>query len=474
VTVAQAETTSQGTNASILIIDDDAIILDSLTQFLGLEGYRVNTACDFDAASEVLSTGGVQIVITDLNMPDHNGLEVLRIIRQYHPDVVPIVITGYGSISSAVEAVKLGAYDYLTKPIVDDELRIAIERALKQQSLQAENIVLKERLSRQEQFGELVGRDHRMQKMFDLIETVAGTSTTVLITGESGTGKSMVARAIHRASHRKDQPFVEVSCGALPESLLESELFGHVKGAFTGALADKEGRFLAAEGGTIFLDEIDSAPAALQVKLLRVLQERQFEPVGTNKTVTVDVRVIAATNKDLKTLVKRGEFREDLYYRIKVVGIHLPPLRERLSDIRFLANHFLEKFRSVRQKPIEKIAAETFDLLERYGWPGNVRELENAIERAVVLAGRDVIMPDDLPAELTERRSDHSRGWGEQNEAITLAQGILQAEREIISSTLERFGWNRKRTAEALAISRTSLFRKMRRLGILDQADNDE
>jgi len=467
-TTIETNKQSVKSTASILVIDDDQIISDSLKEFLELEGHCVRTAGDFGQARNVLDRGDVEIVLTDLNLPDHDGLEVLRYLRQHRPDTVGIVITAYGSINSAVEAIKLGAHDYLTKPIVAEELRLAIERALKQQSLQAENLALRHQLRQCQQFGPLIGRDRQMQKVFSLIEAVAPTSTTVLITGDSGTGKSMVAREIHRRSPRCDGPFIEVSCGALPENLLESELFGHVRGSFTGALADKEGRFLAADGGTIFLDEIDSATPALQVKLLRVLQERRFEPVGSNKTIAVDVRVTVATNKDLKKLVESEKFRQDLYYRINVVDISLAPLRERVSDIPLLANHFLEKFRTLHRKSVDKLSPEALNVLERYHWPGNVRELENVIERAIVLATDNVISPDDLPADLLsdDRREDlMPAGEG----PTPLAELLVQAERRIIRRTLDRHNWNRKSTAEALGISRTSLFRKMRQLDLQDR-----
>jgi DNA-binding NtrC family response regulator len=391
-------------------------------------------------------------------------------------------VTAFGTISSAVEAIKLGAYDYLTKPIVDDELRIALERATRQQALQAENIELKARLERQERYGAIVGRDEKMHRVFELIEAVAGTSTTVLVTGESGTGKSMVARTIHKQSDRRDGPFVEVSCGALPETLLESELFGHVKGAFTGAVADKPGRFLAADGGTIFLDEIDSAPASLQVKLLRVLQERQLEQVGANRTQTVDVRVIVATNKNLRNLVAKGAFREDLFYRVNVVEIRLPALRERLGDIRLLAENFFERFRAAHQKMIGAIAPATFDLLERHGWPGNVRELENVIERAVVLTRNSQLLPADLPAEVLAGTSEvrpidrivSSGAMAMEDEPILpMMQAMLAAEKRILTRALHKCGGNRRKTCELLGISRTSLFRKMRDHDLLEESEKE-
>ncbi len=453
--------------AEILILDDDKFILDSLSEFLTMEGYQVFTAGEFEEAKRILTEQPIQIVITDLNMPNISGLEFLRYVRSRFLQAVVMVITAFGSIESAVDAIKLGAYDYLTKPIIDDELRMSIERALKQQALQAENAALKKQLKQQNEFCEIVGRDHQMQKVFELVEAVASTSTTVLVTGESGTGKTLVAHAIHQRSPRREGPFVEVSCGALPENLLESELFGHLKGSFTGAIADKQGRFLAADGGTIFLDEIDSASPALQVKLLRVLQERQFEPVGSNKTVTVNVRVIVATNKNLKKLVEEEKFRQDLFYRVNVVGIRLSPLRERVSDIPLLAEHFLDKFRALHQKEVRSISPETMTLLARYRWPGNVRELENAIERAVVLTRGETIMPSDLPADMTETGTgDESLNIADQSG--TLEELILKAEKQIIRRTLQRYEGNRQLTSKSLGISRTSLFRKMRDLGLMD------
>ncbi len=448
-------------SANILLLDDDKIILDSLSEFLEMEGHRVFSAENVKQAKTILENNNIEIVISDLNMPDYTGMEFLRFIKANYPQITAIIITAYGSIDSAVEAMKLGAYDYLTKPIIDDELKMTLNRALKQQALQAENIALKEKLKSQQQFGKLIGRDPRMQKIFELIRVVASTSTNILITGESGTGKSLIAREIHQQSPRKDNPFIEVSCGAIPETLLESELFGHTKGSFTGAHTDKQGKFLAANKGTIFLDEIDSASPALQVKLLRVLQERQFEPVGTNKTISVDVRVIVATNKNLKKLVEQEKFRQDLYYRINVVSINLPPLRDRPGDIPLLAEHFLEKYSKIHcnGKNKKRLSEQTLKILMRYNWPGNVRELENAIERAVVLSPSDIIVPQDLPEEILNPIES-------KNELISsempLAQALLKVEKNIILNALERNNWNKQKTAKALGISRTSLFRKMR------------
>src|SRR5205823_1991457 len=325
----------------LLILDEDRIILQSLSQFLVREGYEVKTTDDAADALAQLEATQFELLIADINMPGVKPVDFLRDIRRRFPQTVAVIITGYGSIEGAVEATKMGAFDYLTKPIIDDEIRVVVEKAVRQQSLLFENQTLRQQLDLRFGLENIVGQDYRMLKIFDLVGAVADSRTTLTITGQSGTGKSLLARPIHHRSPRRDKPFIEVSCGALPETLLASELFGHVKGAFTGAVGDKPGRFLAADGGTIFLDEINAASPAMQVKLLRVLQERSFEPVGSSQTRTVDARTILATNVDLAQLVAEQKFRQDLYYRINVLTIHMPPLRERLGDIPLLANHFL-------------------------------------------------------------------------------------------------------------------------------------
>ncbi len=449
----------------ILIVDDDRIIVDSLGEFLQMEGYETRGVGSVAEAVAVLRHEEVHIVITDVNMPKADGFELLRMMKQQFPETVTIVITGYGTIESAVEAIKMGAYDYLTKPIDDDELRLVVERALQQQALVRENRALRQQLDQRYALENVVGHDYKMLKVFDLVETVAETRTTVLITGESGTGKSLLARAIHQRSDRRNRPFIEVSCGAIPEGLLESELFGHVKGSFTGAVTDKEGKFKAAEGGTLFLDEINSASAGLQVKLLRVLQERRFEPVGSNTTHQADVRVILASNVDLKKEVDAGRFRQDLYYRINVVTLHMPPLVERLGDIPLLAEAFLKKYRAEVRKEVLGFTPEAVQALQRYSWPGNVRELENAVERAVVLCKGHYITPEDLPAGVLEEAAPPASNQVA-HRPMSLKEALEEPERRIIEATLRANNWNRQLTAEVLDINRTTLYKKMKRYGL--------
>mgnify|MGYP001613292034 FL=1 len=453
----------------ILLVDDDTIILDSLSEFLRLERYEVETAKSVDEALASLARQPVQIVITDVNIPGADGFELLRTIRDRWPELVTIVITAYGTIESAVEAIKMGAYDYLTKPLADDEVRLVVQRALQQQSLLRENRTLKQQLGMRYSLENVVGHDYRMLKIFDLVETVAETKTTVLISGESGTGKSLVARAIHQRSDRANKPFIEVSCGAIPESLLESELFGHAKGSFTGAIGDKDGKFKAAEGGTIFLDEINSASPGFQVKLLRILQEKKYEPVGSNKTNTADVRVILASNVDLKREVEAGRFRQDLYYRINVVTIPMPPLVERLGDIPLLAEHFLAKYRAETRKDITGFTPEAIHALQRYHWPGNVRELENAVERAVVLSKGRQITPEDMPPSVLEE-NQRPAGISAADTGVftpmTLKKALEDPERRILEAALRLNNWNRQTTADMLDINRTTLYKKMKSFGL--------
>ena len=450
-------------NTRILVVDDDEFVLGSLSEFLRLEGYAVATARNYAEAMVQLAASEFQVVVADVAMPEVDGLELLKTVRNRYPETAVIMVTGYGSIESAVEAIKRGAFDYMTKPIRDEKVKLVVSRALQQQTLTAENRSLRRQLAERYSIENVIGRDYKMLKVFDLIEAVADTPTTVLLTGESGTGKSMIARAVHQRSNRRDKPFVEVACGALPETLLESELFGHVRGSFTGAVGDKAGKFKQADGGTIFLDEISTATPALQVKLLRVLQDFEFEPVGGSKTQRADVRCILASNQDLGEAVRRGAFRQDLYYRVNVVTIDLPPLRERLGDIPVLAEHFLRRHCERTGRRVLGFQPDAIRRLQMFDWPGNVRQLENVIERAVILTKNAYLTVDDLPEEIRALASANGNGNGL---VVPLKRALQMPEKEIILRALRVHQGSRQATAESLGINRTTLYKKMKRFGI--------
>ena len=451
-------------SARILIVDDDPLVPRTLRILLRKHGYHVDASEHARDAFERMREEPYDLVISDINMPELDGFEVLRRVKREHPGTEVILVTGYGTIENAVRGMKEGAFDYVTKPVLDDEMVMVVDRALESARLRTENADLRARLATAQGAGggSAIGSDPAFVKIFETLDAVAPTRATVLVTGESGTGKSLVARRIHELSGRSDKAFIELNCGALPEGLLESELFGHAKGAFTGATSERQGRFLAANGGTLFLDEIGTASQALQVRLLRVIQERTFEPVGSEESLTVDVRLVLATNEDLARQVEEGTFRRDLYYRISVVPIHLPPLRERMGDIPLLANHFLKRYAEENEKAITRIDDNAMTVMQAHRWPGNIRELENVIERGVILAQTEVLTPRDLPPDLTRTAAAPEPG-----QTLPLRKALEIPEREIIERTLRSHNWNRQETAAALMINRTTLFNKMRKYGLL-------
>jgi DNA-binding NtrC family response regulator len=456
----------------LLLVDDDRPLAESMAQWLTGLGYEVLTAHSLATARRSLSGQRFDLLLLDLRLEDGDGFELIEYCRTRHPDMGVLVVSGYATPDTAVQALQAGAFDLLTKPLIDDELRAAIERALLRQQVEAENQRLKAELDRRQGLEHILSLDYRMQRIFEVIDSVADARASILITGENGTGKSMLARAIHRRSRRATKPFVEVACGALPDSLLESELFGHVAGAYTGAIADRLGKFKQADGGTIFLDEIGTSSTAMQVKLLRVLQEFQFEPVGGTKTEEVDVRVILATNEDLALAVAEGRFRQDLYYRINVIRLELPPLRARSNDIPLLVDHFLRKACQEAGKTVDGFDRQAIEVLQRHPWPGNVRELENVVERAVLLARRRELTCEDLPTELLQPSlagvahgvpSAGDEPTAALQDLTGLRRAMAEPERQIIIQTLRDHRNNRAAAADALGINRTTLYKKMRK-----------
>ncbi|ADB19388.1 two component, sigma54 specific, transcriptional regulator, Fis family [Pirellula staleyi DSM 6068] len=449
-------------NSTILLVDDDRHLLESMALWLREQHVEVETAASCQEAIAKMRDRAFDIVLSDIRLDDGDGFDVLAFSRKNRPEQSVILLTGYGTVDTAIEALRAGAFDLLTKPLIDEELLLSIERALSQRKVVEENVQLKAQLDLRFGLENIVGHEHRMQKVFDMVERIADTRATVLITGESGTGKSLLARAIHRRGSRRDQAFVEVACGAMPESLLESELFGHAAGSFTGATGDKIGKFTQADKGTIFLDEIGTASASLQVKLLRVLQELEFEPVGSTKTQRVDTRVILATNEKLEQAVAAGRFRQDLYYRVNVINIEVPPLRERIADIPLLANHFLQRTCEESGKRSQGFSDDVITAMQRYNWPGNVRELQNVVERAVLLGRGPKVQVEDLTPAIASGQIVSIDPVG--NKA--LKEALESPERAIILDVLEMHQWNRNATADALGINRTTLYKKMKRLGL--------
>jgi DNA-binding NtrC family response regulator len=457
----------------LLLVEDEIALRQAMAEQLGDRGYHVEQASSGEEAVARLAEFAFDVIITDLRLPGIDGAAVVDAAVERYPEIVAIVITGYGTHKEALDLGRRGAWDFINKPFQFDELQHVLEAALERRRLKSENAYLRAQLDARYRFDGLIGKSPAMKRLFHLLETVAGTSSTILITGETGTGKEVVARAIHHGSPRRAHRFVAINCSAIPESLLEAELFGHVRGAFTGAVGNRQGRFEQAHKGTLFLDEVGTMSAALQMKLLRALQEREFERVGDNHTIKVDVRVIGATNSDLSRMVAEGSFREDLYYRLNVIPVQLPPLRDRKEDIPLLVQHFLDRYRPTDAagsgsavRPPLTVSQEAMRRLMSYPWPGNVRQLENAIERAVaVSAGRLQIDIADLPAEMVHpERTPVSAAVTLPEEGIDLDAFIASIERDLIARSLERTGGNKGQAARLLHLKRTTLVEKLKRL----------
>ena len=446
----------------ILVADDEPSHRKMIDAVLAAEGYEVTLAEDGQAAISAVENRFYDLVIMDVRMPNVDGIQALQRIKQMSPDIPVIIMTAYASVGTAVDALKSSAYDYLIKPLDIEELKILVAKALHHHQLEQENIYLKERLNDRFDFSNIVGRSPAMKKLFETMALVAPSEATVLIVGESGTGKELIANAVHQNSPRKDLPFVKVNCAALPETLLESELFGHEKGAFTGAIARKQGRFQLAHNSSILLDEIAEMAPSTQAKILRVLQEREFEPVGSTQTMKVDTRVIAATNKNLEDEIRESRFREDLYYRLNVVTVDVPPLRERREDIPLLADLFLKQYAEKNRRLIKGFTPRATDLLMRYDWPGNVRELENIIERAVIMSRGEMITPLEFPIDLQNLDEELK----ESRIDLTPGRSLKEVEKVMILRTLEESGGNRTHTARILGISRRTLQLKLKEYGI--------
>lgn len=447
--------------ARILVVDDEESIREFLEIMLKKEGYEVSLAEDGLKGKELLAKKTFDMVISDLQMPNMTGLELLKHAKDTSPDLVFMLITAFGTTETAVEAMKMGAYDYITKPFKIDEVRLNIQNALRSKNLEVENRVLKKELSKENSFQNIIGNSQPMHQIFELIRRVSVTPTNILVTGESGTGKEVIAKAIHYNGPLKDKPFVTVNCGAIPENLMESEMFGHKKGSFTGAISDKQGLFEVADGGTLFLDEVGELPASIQVKLLRAIQERIIRRVGATDDLKVEVRIIAATNRNLEDMVNKGTFRQDLFYRLNVINIKSPALRDRRDDIPLLANHFLKKYNDRLAKNISRISDEAMEQLKKYDYPGNVRELENLIERTVALEAGATILPESLPPIVNTpsgKKMASSHEIQVSDEGVDLEKVIGQIEKELLIKAIHQANGVKKKAAKLLNIS----FRSMR------------
>src|SRR6516162_2996352 len=446
----------------VLAIDDEPAMIEWLKILLEHEGYEVRTAMNGTRGEEIFKSWKPDVVITDMLLPDVDGLELLRRFKQTHADTEVIVVTGHGSVPKAVEAMKAGAHSFVEKPIEPDTLLQMLERAIERRDLLSENLLLKQKVEGQYSFANIVGQSKKMKDLFELIESVAASEANILIQGENGTGKELIANAIHYNSKRSKGPFIKINCAAIPKDLIESELFGYKKGAFTGATMDKEGLFEMAEGGSLLLDEIGEMPPYLQTKLLRVLQEREYRPIGSDRIVHVDFRLICATNVDLDTALREGRLREDLYFRINTITLRVPPLRERTEDIPLLCDYFLDKFRQRYQKNARTLAPSVYHLLIRNRWPGNVRELENAIERAVLVTKGTEIAVADLPESIREESTSST------DFVIPPHRTLAEIEKMAILQTLQRTNWNKQEAAQILGLYRPTLYSKMKKHDIRD------
>jgi DNA-binding NtrC family response regulator len=456
----------------ILVLDDESTLRTALFRLLDRKGHSVVTAQRIDEAKSYCVTDKpFDLAIVDVNLPDGDGLTFMSYLKGLYPGIEVIVLTGFGTIESAVQATQQGAYHFLTKPFSLEELMSVVDKALDHKSLQIENKQLRQELTQRYGFSQIIGESDAIKNCLSLVEKIADSDTTVMITGESGTGKELIARAIHYNSPRAKGPFVAINCGAIPSELLESELFGHIKGAFTGAIANRAGRFEMADEGTLFLDEIGDLEPNLQVKILRSLQEKSFEPVGSTKTVNVNVRVIAATNVDLEKAVENGRFREDLYYRLNVIPIHIPPLRERRSDVPLLLNHFLNKFNRNKAKKITGFSGEVLQALSHYAWPGNIRELENLVERLSILKGEGEVHIVDLPAKYKSTAACFAETGiiDLPDDGLDFNSAVDQFENALILKALEKTGWNKNQAAILLRLNRTTLVEKMKKKGLRTQ-----
>lgn len=460
----------------VLVVDDEESIREFLEIMLRKEGYEVTVAEDGQKALDIIKKKSIDMVISDLQMPNMTGIELLRNVKDQYPDMLFMMITAFGTTETAVEAMKLGAYDYITKPFKIDEVRLNIANALRSQNLEVENRTLKKELTKEYSFQNLVGNSETMHRIYELVKRVSQTPTNVLITGESGTGKEMVAKAIHFNGPLKERPFVTVNCGAIPESLMESEMFGHKKGSFTGAIVDKAGLFEVADGGTLFLDEVGELPLTIQVKLLRAIQERVIRRVGGTEDSKIEVRIIAATNRDLEDMVKQGSFRQDLFYRLNVINIKTPSLRERPDDVPLLAGHFLKKYNDRLAKNIGGISAEAMDMLKKYDYPGNVRELENIIERTVALEGGATILPESLPPFVNTpsgRKMASTHEIQITDEGLDLDKIMGQIEKELLIKAIHAAGGVKKKAAKLLNITFRSMRYRVEKYSLGGLGDDD-